>query len=143
MISAEQEIVGFLKKVDVNEGEKKGNVEKWMLEIETQMIGSLRDLAKSALLSYPETDRVAWTSMYPGQIVLGVSQVFWTTEVEKAIAEVEKDGVAEYLKVLVQQIEGIVHKVRTPLKDMERITLKALVVIDVHAREVVRMLMDK
>jgi dynein heavy chain len=33
--------------------------------------------------------------------------------------------------------------VRTPLKDMERITLKALVVIDVHAREVVRMLMDK
>jgi dynein heavy chain len=72
------------------------------------MIASLRDLAKSALLSYPNTDRVAWTSMYPGQIVLGVSQVFWTKEVEKAIADVEKDGVAEYLKVLVQQIEGIV-----------------------------------
>jgi len=34
MISAEKEVVGFLKKVDVNEGEKKGNVEKWMLEIE-------------------------------------------------------------------------------------------------------------
>jgi len=35
MISAEQEIVGFVKKIDVNEGDKKGNVEKWMLEIES------------------------------------------------------------------------------------------------------------
>jgi dynein heavy chain len=46
MISAEQEIVGFQKKIDVNEGDKKGNVEKWMLEIESQMISSLKDLAK-------------------------------------------------------------------------------------------------
>ena len=34
MISAEGEQVMFNKGVDVNEGEKKGNVEKWMLEIE-------------------------------------------------------------------------------------------------------------
>jgi dynein heavy chain len=34
MISAEKEMVKFLKKIDVNEGDKKGNVEKWMLEIE-------------------------------------------------------------------------------------------------------------
>jgi len=35
MISAEGEIVALSKKIDVNEGDKKGNVEKWMLEIET------------------------------------------------------------------------------------------------------------
>ena len=34
MVSAEGESVEFDKKVDVNEGDKKGNVEKWMLEIE-------------------------------------------------------------------------------------------------------------
>lgn len=53
MISAEGEIVGFLKDIDVNEGDKKGNVEKWMLEIEAQMIASLKDLAKKALVAYP------------------------------------------------------------------------------------------
>jgi dynein heavy chain len=37
MVSAEGEVVQFESKVDVNEGEKKGNVEKWMLEIEAQM----------------------------------------------------------------------------------------------------------
>ena len=35
MFSAEGEIVTLCKKIDVNEGDKKGNVEKWMLDIET------------------------------------------------------------------------------------------------------------
>jgi dynein heavy chain, axonemal len=34
MISAEGEQVDFLRKIDVNEGDRKGNVEKWMLDIE-------------------------------------------------------------------------------------------------------------
>jgi dynein heavy chain len=33
MISAEKEKVPFIKSIDVNEGDKKGNVEKWLLEI--------------------------------------------------------------------------------------------------------------
>jgi dynein heavy chain, axonemal len=33
--------------------------------------------------------------------------------------------------------------VRKPLKKNERITLKALVVIDVHAKDVVQLLIDK
>lgn len=89
MISAEQEIVGFLKKIDVNEGDKKGNVEKWMLEIEAQMIASLKDLGKTALGSYANTSRTEWSKMYPGQIVLCISQIFWTTEVEQAIKDYE------------------------------------------------------
>jgi dynein heavy chain len=34
MISAESETVDFLKKINVEEGDRKGNVEKWMLDIE-------------------------------------------------------------------------------------------------------------
>lgn len=66
MISAEKEIVGFDKKVDVNEGEKKGNVELWMLDIELQMVQSLKKLAKQALDSYPNTERTEWSKLYPG-----------------------------------------------------------------------------
>ena len=73
MISAEAEIVGFVKKIDVNEGDKKGNVEKWMLEIEAQMITSLKELGRSALASYANTERTEWSKMYPGQIVLCIS----------------------------------------------------------------------
>ena len=72
--------------------------------------------------------------MYPGQIVLAISQIFWTTEVEKAIQDCMLE---EYWKVQQNQIEDIVKMVRLPLNDMLRLTLKALVVIDVHARDVV------
>ena len=34
MVSEEGEVVGYLKKIDVNDGDRKGNVEKWMLDIE-------------------------------------------------------------------------------------------------------------
>jgi dynein heavy chain len=60
MISAEKEEVDFLRKVDVNEGDKKGNVELWMLDIEREMKRCLQDLAKKALVSYEETKRTDW-----------------------------------------------------------------------------------
>lgn len=44
MISAENEVVELCRKIDVNEGEKKGNVERWMLEIEKVMKASLKML---------------------------------------------------------------------------------------------------
>jgi dynein heavy chain len=81
--------------------------------------------------------------MWPGQVVLAISQIFWTTEVEEAIADYEQNGLEEYVKTLQAQIEDIVLMVRKPLEDQVRITLKALVVIDVHARDVVRDLGDK
>ena len=139
MTSAEKEEVAFLKPVDVNEGEKKGNVENWMLEIEAQMIASLKDLAKKALQSYPHEERTKWSTQWPGQVVLAISQIFWTSEVEQAVTE---GALEDYIKVQKDQIEGIVQMVRGPLLEQERITLKALTVIDVHARDVVQRLLD-
>lgn len=49
MISPEREEVDFLKPINVNEGEKKGNVEKWLLEIEEMMRETLRDICKKSL----------------------------------------------------------------------------------------------
>ena len=82
MKSAEGEIVDYLKQINVEEGDRKGNVEKWMLDVEAQMMGSLKDLAKRALAEYPRIQRTEWSKMWPGQIVLAVSQIYWTEEVE-------------------------------------------------------------
>ena len=46
MISPEKEIVPFCRMVDVNEGDKKGNVEKWLLEIEHVMRETLKLISK-------------------------------------------------------------------------------------------------
>ena len=52
MVSAEQEEVALMRKVYVNEGNKKGNVEVWMLEIEDIMIKTLRSKTKEANADY-------------------------------------------------------------------------------------------
>jgi dynein heavy chain len=49
MISPEKEMVKFDKKIDVNEGDKKGNVEKWLLEIENEMRNCLRAISKRSI----------------------------------------------------------------------------------------------
>jgi dynein heavy chain len=125
----------------VNEGDKKGNVEKWMLEIETVMRKTLRELCRDSLKDYYIAKRTSWVSSWPGQIVLAVDQIDWTQGVEQAIKK--EGGLAAYIQTLKDQIEEIVQLVRGDLSVGTRITLKAMVVIDVHARDVVQSLMDK
>jgi dynein heavy chain, axonemal len=74
-----------LNKINVNEGDRKGNVERWMLDIEAEMKASLKDIGKRALTEYPTTVRTDWMRKWPGQMVLAISQIFWTNEVEKSL----------------------------------------------------------
>lgn len=52
MISAEGEKVDMMQKIDVNEGNKKGNVELWMKEIEEVMMKTLRTKTKESNMDY-------------------------------------------------------------------------------------------
>lgn len=83
MVSMEKERVDFSKKVDVNEGDKKGNVEKWLLEIEGVMIDTLKKITKTALED--DSKRVQWVKKWPAQTVLGVNMIRWTNKAEEAI----------------------------------------------------------
>lgn len=60
MISAEKENVKFIKKINVNEGDRKGNVEVWLLEIENTMIDTLVKITADCIqdLSTPRTQWV-------------------------------------------------------------------------------------
>jgi len=50
MISGEKEKVKFTKSINVNEGEKKGNVERWLSEIEGVMIETLKKIMRDSLM---------------------------------------------------------------------------------------------
>ena len=56
-----------------------------MLDIETVMRKTLRELARDSLKDYYKTKRTEWVSAWPGQIVLAVDQIDWTIGVEEAI----------------------------------------------------------
>jgi len=62
--------------------------------------------------------------------VIAVSSSYWTSEVEEALTV--QGGLAAYLQKSNKQIDKIVELVRGKLSSMNRITLGALTVIDVH-----------
>lgn len=80
MISMEKEAVDFSKRVDVNEGEKKGNVEKWLSEIEGVMIETLKKITKTSIED--DSKRVDWVRKWPAQTVLAVNMIRWTQKAE-------------------------------------------------------------
>lgn len=107
-------------------------VEKWLLQVEEVMIASIKKIIGDSVAAYRGTPRERWVLDWPGQVVICVSSIFWTMEVEEAFG-VEK-GVELYLQKCNSQIDQIVELVRGQLSTGERITLGALTVIDVHGK---------
>ncbi|XP_017769725.1 PREDICTED: dynein heavy chain 7, axonemal-like [Nicrophorus vespilloides] len=112
----------------------RGQVEKWLLELETDMKKSVHKMVKDATEDYPHCDRQVWVLKWPGQTVQCVAMAYWTLEVHVAI-ETNVPAMKEYLRKCNFQISKVVDLVRGRLNLQNRITLGALVVLDVHARD--------
>lgn len=139
MWSAELEFVAFSGIVKAE-----GNVEFWLKDIERMMIQSLKEVTKKSLLEYPANgiERNEWLFNYAAQPIITIDQVMWTTGVTAAITEImrgkNKKALEEFLNFSVLQINKMVDLVRGELTFHQRTLMGALIVIDVHAREVVR-----
>uniref|UniRef100_A0A670IHN2 Dynein axonemal heavy chain 12 n=1 Tax=Podarcis muralis TaxID=64176 RepID=A0A670IHN2_PODMU len=134
MFSTEGERVEFISTISTSEA--RGAVEKWLIQVEDIMLKSIHDVITRSRLAYPETERKDWVREWPGQVVICVSQMFWTSEVHEAIAS-GPEGLKNYYANLQFQLNDIVELVRGKLSKQTRTTLGALVTIDVHARDVV------
>ena len=133
MKSSEGEIVP-LNDV-INTAKAKGQVEKWLLELEADMVTSLRKVIGESLEAYTTTPRSKWVREWPGQAVLCVTTKYWTTYIHEAI-RAGQHALDDYLQLNNEQIQETVTIVRGRLSKQNRVTLQALIVLDVHARDV-------
>jgi len=144
MISAEGEKVVLLKAVDPESPSNKGNVEKWLLELQYTHWDTILDLTKASLKEYQEIDRQEWTLHWPAQVILLVSQIYWTQIQEKLLKDKGTKGLEEGIEVQNGQLAGIVKLVRGKISKLDRKTLGALTTIDMHARDTcVKMVLEK
>ncbi|KAJ0395885.1 hypothetical protein P43SY_002016 [Pythium insidiosum] len=143
MISAEGEVVPLRQHVNPESAKNKGNVEMWLLEVELSQWDSVRDHTGRAITAYAGTPRETWILQWPAQVVLAASQVYWTQDVTRAIVTQGSVGLKAYLEVLNRQLDAVVMLVRGRLTKLERTTIGALVVIDVHARDTISHMIAK
>jgi dynein heavy chain len=63
----------LIKSIDVNEGNRKGNVEVWMSDLEKAMFETMKQITRRSFTQYSQLDRAQWVLNWPGQVVLAVS----------------------------------------------------------------------
>lgn len=104
---------------------------------------SLAKIAEESLLDIQsgQEHRVDWVRKWPGQIIIAVSQLLWTDNLETALKTT--GGLKHFHAECVQGLDEIVTLVRGNLSHLETITLGALIVIEVHNKDVVKRLVDE
>ncbi|CAG9858599.1 unnamed protein product [Phyllotreta striolata] len=132
MVSVEKERVPF--SVKILPAEAKGMVEKWLIQVQYVMIQSLKDVMRDSIVNFPQVDRETWILSWPGQIVQCVNCIIWTTDVTEAIF---KSTLEKQEQACLDQIEQSVKMVQGKLKPNNQMTVEALIVIDVHAKDIV------
>jgi len=154
---AEHEMFGMVS----NEGEQvrfsapvsaAGNVEDWLGDVETMMRTTLYDSHKAALAAYPTTEEGAinrgdWLFKWPAQVVLTIDQIAWTARVVQALKEIasgqDPSALQAFLDMVLRQIDAMVTMVRGQNSKQADKLLGALLVIDVHGRDVLRAMIAK
>ncbi|CAG9766671.1 unnamed protein product [Ceutorhynchus assimilis] len=123
MYSQESEKVNF--RAQVNTKEAGGSVEKWLVQVEEQMVISVRDQILKSYKSYFLMPRTQWVQRWPGQVILCVSQTHWTLNVHKALSNEDNFTVSALFDTLQRSLTDIVALIRDPsLSNLSRITIK-------------------
>ena len=133
MYSGEKEKIQFVEGVY-----PEGDVELWLGEIEHMMKRSVKSEMHAAIQAYVGGEgRKQWVLDWPGMCILQASQVYWTRDLGGKISSFGTAGVAGYFGMMMEQLKDLTALVRTDLTKLEMKTMSALLVIEVHARDVV------
>ncbi|KAG1670781.1 hypothetical protein FOA52_014009, partial [Chlamydomonas sp. UWO 241] len=132
MISGEGETVSLGKNCKA-----RGNVEKWLTDVENAMIASLKRLARTGFSSYAEEPRDQWVLGQPAQLVIAVSQIYWCASVEECLrSDTPGAKLQAFLDENIRNLGDLTKLVRGQLSGLQRKIIAALITIDVHARDI-------
>jgi len=135
MISAEKERVPFSKQPKV-----KGQIEQWLLNLESSMRDQLQKLMKQGLTDYGNQDRKSFVLEHYGQIVATVCQIQWCLNSEAYINDMLNNpfSLQDWFEINETQITTLVDLVAGELSSLQRKIIVALVTTDVHARDIIQ-----
>ncbi len=129
MISAEGERITLGRNLKA-----RGNVEEWLRLVEKRMRVTLHSIIKAGVTDYLTTNRKEWVLVQKAQVVSVVGKIMWCRGSEEAVKNGELD---EWYEENLSQLRDLAMLVRTGLQRLERKAIVALVIHDVHARDII------
>jgi len=135
MVSSEGEAFDFRTPVPIE-----GAVESWMTGVEAEMRNTLYQISKEGVFYYAKLARTKWIETNLGMVTLAGSQVWWTWETEDVFQRVRagnKHAMKEWAAKLTGQLQDLTIMVRSDLGGDTRKKVNALIIIDVHARDII------
>ncbi|XP_047370603.1 dynein axonemal heavy chain 7-like isoform X1 [Vespa velutina] len=140
MESSEGEMVLFEDIIDTVAA--RGQVEKWLLQLEIVMKKSVRAQVIRAKDAFVTKARCQWALDWPGQTILCISKLYWTAYTTDSFST-SPNGLKDYIQVCINELNDIVKLVRSKLSKQNRTTLEALVTLDVHGKDVITELFEQ
>jgi dynein heavy chain len=117
------------------------NIEEWMFRVEEEMKRTLHVHAKKGVFFYAKTDRIQWIREQLGMICLVGSQIWWTFQIEDVFTRISERGEAKAMKhELAKENENLNDLVALVRQDIDlklRLSVNTLIILDVHARDIV------
>lgn len=117
-----------------------GSVEIWMNKVDDEMYDTLRIITKEAVFMYAKEDRLDWIKKQLGMVALVGTQIWWTWHVEdvfRKVREGNKYAMKEESSKQTNDLLNLIELVRGDIDRLLRKKLNTLIVLDVHARDIV------
>lgn len=125
-----------------------GPVESWLKTVEIGISDTIRHDILKLIETYPTDGRQRneWLFSGAAQSILAVDQIMWTQGAQNAIQQIEnqtnKNALKEFLQFSNEQINAMVALIRGNLNSLQRCLMSALIVLDVHGRDVIKKLIE-
>ena len=135
MTSDEGEAYSFISPV-----KPEGAVEIWMNKLDQEMFATLHRFTKEGVYFCAENERIPWIVKNLGMVSIVGVQIWWTWSVEdvfRKVKEGNKHAMKEESAKETLNLNSLIELVRT---DLPRLTMKkvnTLIILDVHARDIV------
>ena len=141
MVAKDGETVDF-----VEECVCEGQVEVWLNKLLLAMRATIRFEFSKSVKTYENTAREKWLFLYPAQVALAGTQIFWSTEVTQAFTKLEEgyeNALKDYYKKQIMQLNMLITCLLGDLTKGERQKIMTICTIDVHSRDVVGGMIQK
>ena len=109
----------------------------WLGQVQREMEATVQEQILLAVEGYRSSPRGEWVLRWPSQVVIAGSALFWAREVEGVLSTKGSAGLAEYKHQMTDQLDELTRIISGALAQLQRVSVGALLTIEVHARDVV------